>query len=153
MQEDKTAQEGKQVQQRKLHLRRGQNRRTLLEVMKHDTKGLVVKHHIPVKDFSKRKEQKELAYIKTLESLKRLRDDAESRKTSPRQMTLENYEYSLKLIEMKVYNQEKIEQGILYEYGLLFHFGSSYRNEHLTMKQGYKNAIHDIEFVFDKLMW
>lgn len=128
-------------------------RRTVLEVMKHDTKGLIVKHHIPVKNLFNRKELKELAYRKTLESLKRLRDDAGSRKKSPRQMALENYEYSMRLIQMKVYNDEKIEQGIFFEYGLLFHFGSSYRNEHLTMKQGYENAIHDIELLFDKLMW
>lgn len=121
-------------------------KQVIFKIQKHDRYGLDFKHHLPFLSFLKPSERKELwenTYNIVLDNLRKLKLES-SETDSPRVGNSNELEYWLELVRVPETDSNAIERGVEAKYNLVFAFGGSNRNENITEKEGYENAIEDI---------
>ena len=122
-------------------------KKVIFKIQKHDRYGLDFKHYLPFLSFLNPAERKELwegTYHIVLDNLRKL--TLEASETKPARVgDTDELEYWLELTRVPETDSQAIAKGIKARYNLVFAFGGSTRNEHISEKQGYENAMKDIE--------
>lgn len=124
-------------------------KQVIFEIQKHDRYGLDFKHHLPFLSFLNPAERKELwkgTYHIVLDNLRQLEMDASDTKPA-RVGDTNELEYWLELTRVPETDSQAIAKGIQARYNLVFAFGGSTRNVNISEKQGYENAMKDIEIL------
>lgn len=126
-------------------------KKVIFEIQKHDRYGLDFKHNLPFLSFLNPAERRDLwkgTYHIVLDNLRQLKMSASD--TEPARVgDTDELEYWLELTRVPETDSQAIAKGINARYNLVFAFGGSTRNEYISEKQGYKNAMKDIETLLE----